>query len=498
MQSRKLMFALGSGLLLTAAGAVNADTATSNTDLQAQVAALQAKVQQLEGKQSDTWLDQRRADEVKALVKEVLADADTRASLLESGATAGHNGKNFFITSEDGNFLLKIYGQVQVRYVYNNRDDHDEATAGDEFDAHEGGFSIRRAKLGFKGHIVSPQWFYDVRVAVSESSNDARLEKAVVGYEAMDGLKLWAGEDKAPFLREELISSSSQLGVERSIVNEFFTAGYTQGVGAEWTSDMFRVSGMINDGVRAGEKGGAETFANQEFPVLDENGDPVDADGDGIDDVFLGERPVDKLFDGDGSDFALSGRVDVKILGDWDSWNDFESWSGQDTSLFVGGGFHWEKGETGDDFLNNDFIMWTVDASFKTGGFGVYGAVVGLHTMNDDAAQTDDIDVFGFVVQASYLFDDKIEPFVRYDWLDLGDLTVDGADQSDDFNALTFGANYYFAKHSAKIQVDVVWAFDPVDPSLLSQVNLSSLGLAADTGDNDDQIALRAQFQLLF
>ena len=52
-----------------------------------------------------------------------------------------------------------------------------------------------------------------------------------------------------------------QLAVERSLVNEFFTTGYTQGVGAIWQGDMFKLQGMINDGTRAGEKGGAETFA---------------------------------------------------------------------------------------------------------------------------------------------------------------------------------------------------------------------------------------------
>ena len=55
------------------------------------------------------------------MVQDVLADADTRASLLQNGAMAGYNG-GFFIGSTDGDFSLKINGQVQSRYVHNNRD----------------------------------------------------------------------------------------------------------------------------------------------------------------------------------------------------------------------------------------------------------------------------------------------------------------------------------------------------------------------------------------
>jgi len=208
MITRKRLLALGSTVLLGVAGVVHADT-TSSSDLKAEMSALRARVAELEGRQNEAWLNERRAEEVKTLVKEVLTDADTRASLLEGGMTAGHNGQNFWIGSEDGSFLLKICGQIQVRY-YGDFQNNTTST-----DQEAGGFEVSRAKVEFAGHISSPKFAYALRLAVDEANNNVFAEKITIGHELMDGLWIVLGEDKAPFLREELVSSANQLAVER-------------------------------------------------------------------------------------------------------------------------------------------------------------------------------------------------------------------------------------------------------------------------------------------
>ncbi len=103
-----------SALTLTGASFAN----ETNTDsLRAEIAALRAEVAQL--KTEDNWLTEQRADEIRGLVQDVLADADTRSSLLGNGMNAGYDG-GFVIGSTDGNFKLKINGLVQFRFVYNN------------------------------------------------------------------------------------------------------------------------------------------------------------------------------------------------------------------------------------------------------------------------------------------------------------------------------------------------------------------------------------------
>ena len=91
--------------------------------LRSEVAALRAEVQRLKSMTGDDRLTEERAREIRGLIEEVVADADRRASLLQDGLTAGWaKGKGFHISSVDGNFLLRIYGQIQVRYVANFQD----------------------------------------------------------------------------------------------------------------------------------------------------------------------------------------------------------------------------------------------------------------------------------------------------------------------------------------------------------------------------------------
>ena len=68
---------------------------------------------------------------------------------------------------------------------------------------------------------------------------------------------------------------------------------------------------------------------------------------------------------------------------------------------------------------------------------------------------------------------------------------VDGADA---ISVITGGFNYYLKGHAAKFTLDAVFALDPLVGIGVSD----SLGLRPDTAGDDEQIAVRAQFQLLF
>ena len=94
---------------------------------------------------------------------------------------------------------------------------------------------------------------------------------------------------------------------------------------------------------------------------------------------------------------------------------------------------------------------------------------------------------------------DEIEPFVRFEWLDPDNNDTDGLD--DEAMFLTFGANYYFAKHSSKVTLDVVWALD-IEDSISSNpfgnsIFSDGLGFSGD-GVEEDTFIVRAQYQLLF
>lgn len=407
--------------------------------LRASNAQLQSQVGELQGAKSDTWLNERRAEEVKGLIREVLSDADVRSSMADGGLTAGYN-KGFFMGSEDGKFMMKVAGQVQFRYIMNSRPD----ATGDDYEA---GFQLRRTKLKFTGHIGSPKIEYATVIAFARNDGSAALEEAKLGYKIADGLKLVGGRYKNPFMREELTSSSAQLAVERSYFNETFTTGFAEGVGLEWAAkDSVKIAVMFNDGSGSGETGATKDFAN------------------------------------DDTDFGAGGRIDFKLAGEWGQMKDFSSWAGEEFAAFIGAGFYYENSESGNDPTYHYGVNYTVDASIESNGLGVFGALSGYNY--DGAAGNDDTNAIGAMLQVSYMvIPDKFEPFARVEYM-----LFDGEDET---KLATVGFNYYLAKHNAKFTGDVVWALDPINGS-------SGLGLLSDVNNQDDQLAVRLQFQLLF
>ncbi|MSR19313.1 MAG: hypothetical protein EXS00_09195, partial [Phycisphaerales bacterium] len=111
MNLTKFVASLAGGLAITGAA-----SAQANNDALSQIAELKAEIATLKTQNTDKWLTSERAEEIKGLVRDVLADADTRASLQGSGATAGYDD-GFFVSSADGNFKLRINGLEQVRFV---------------------------------------------------------------------------------------------------------------------------------------------------------------------------------------------------------------------------------------------------------------------------------------------------------------------------------------------------------------------------------------------
>ena len=448
---RRMMLATAVGAMLVStipAWGDPAAPAAGQDDLQAELRSLRARVAELEAKESDTWLNERRAEELKTLIREVLADADTRASLLGDDFTAGHDGNRFFLASVDDTFLMKISGQLQFRFVSNWRTGTD--------DNHDSGFEVPRAKLAFNGHVGDPRIKYKMKLSVDRSTNEVKLDEMKISHELENGVVIWAGESKAPFLREEGVSSKYQLAVDRSLVNEVFTVDYVQGVGAKWLADdSAKLYLTLHDGVRSGRSGAPNT----------------------------------KAFDGDDTEIAVTARIDLRLAGEWSQAKDFSAWNGEGTALFAGAAIDWELLESDDD---DSFVIWTLDGGYEEMGMAIYAAIMGLST---DIEASDDRDALGFLAQFAYmLVPDKVEPFVRWEYMDLDDEDLD----DDKISLITAGANWYVNGHRAKFTLDVVWALDPIPSLDALGVSTGGLGLKPDAADEDNQVTVRAQGQVLF
>ena len=410
--------------------------------LRFEVDVLKAQIKQLQNSKHETWLNDQRSEQLKALIHEVLTDAETRSTLLQNGLSAGHNGKYFFLKSADRNNLMKIGGQVQIRSIWNSQDNQADE---DDF-----GLQMRRMKTWFAGHAITPRLTYKVVLAGNRRSGGAIFEDVIVSYELANGLKLVAGKYKLPFLREELTSSSKQLAVDRASVTEFFTLDRAEQLGIAYTSDYFKFQGSLNDG------------ADSEFTT---------AGADGV-------------------DIALTGRADLKIAGNWNQMKDFTAWSGEDFAAFVGAAVHHEEGDA-DNGAVLDYLGWTVDGSVETGGLGVFAALSGGTIETPGVA---DRDMWGVLIQGGLNLNDTIEPFLRWEYID--------PDTGSELEALTVGLNWFFNGHNSKLTTDLVWVYDGTAPvgnpfgNTAFSDGQGFIGFA--TAEDNDLVVFRTQYQLLF
>jgi len=176
---------------------------------------LETRVERLR-RQGEAWLTERRAEQIRDLVQDVLADADTRTNLLTDGLIAGYDD-GFFIGSSDGRFRIAFHGQVQTRYVYNEQDDAN----GNSTDSNRFGVEMRRTKVWVQGHVFDPTWTYKVKGNFDvENDNGTYESQEIFVQKAFDGLTIRVGQFKAPLLKEQMVSSMHQLAVDRSLINK--------------------------------------------------------------------------------------------------------------------------------------------------------------------------------------------------------------------------------------------------------------------------------------
>lgn len=430
-------------LTVTATTLAGTNTGGETEALRAEIAQLRADMAKLQANTNDNWLTEQRAAELRGLVADTVADADSRASLLQSGMTGGWNN-GFMLASPDNNFLLKVKGQIQARYAYSYIDTDDASGV----DSNRAGFENSRVKLKFGGHVVNPDWTYYIQTAAKPGSDgDLRVEDAWIGYTYGDsGWTVRVGQFKAPVLRETLVSSTKQLAVERSLLDAAFGGGRTQGIWFNYNSDQFRFHGAFTDG--AGQTNGAALMRDTEY--------------------------------------AFTLRGEFLFSGSWKQFDDFTSFQEDAQGFMLGGAVHYEDGEYGTTDNETELLVVTVDGSMEWGGANLYAAFIYNSIDND---MTIDADRYGFLVQGGIFIDPTIELFGRFEYGD-----EDSSDPNvDDLMLLTFGVNKYFSKHQVKWTTDIGYAIDGVTSTFASE------GAQWGTsGDNDDQVVFRTQLQLLF
>jgi len=394
-----------------------------------------------------------QSDELRALVKE-LAEKET----VTTGLTAGYD-KHFFLSDADRKFLVQIEGQVQGRYVYNYRDG---ASKGAGFDEEEAGFLMRRAKVGFKGHVFDPSLEYKIKGGFERSGGGFILEDAYLKYKCDDQHYVQFGQHKAPFLHEELVSSGKQLTVERSAVNEMFTVDFAQGV---------TVGGKYDLGSGLG------------WSVS----------------LHDGREQDNTDFDEDATEFAVAGRVEVLVAGSWKQFKDFVAWEKDAVGLLVGAAADYGQMDSGSGTTSSlrDYLAYTADVSLEAHPFNAFAAFVGRHGELDGAGGS--IDQTGVVAQGGvFILPETVDVFARGEYIDYDGVGEFGhkvdplsvITLKDEVMIYTWGFNYYVEKHDVKFTLDLMWAPDGI--------RAGESGAGTLTSVEDDEFVARFQVQLLF
>ena len=483
MTLTKYVGILASGLALT--GAASAQ----GTDAMSEIAQLKAEVATLKSQNGDKWLTEERAAEIKSLVKDVLADSETRTSLQGSGATSGYNN-GFFISSADGNFKLNLSLLAQARFTWNYQPGENispDSNNGTGDGVSTWAFENRRTQMAFSGNVVDPSWTYMARLNYGSAidpytpfAGEVVLQDAWVNKDFGNGVGLKVGQFKSPFMAESLRNDGAQLTAERSVVDYIFSGGYTQGIMLNYTQDMFRAMGSYNNGPRA-QNGTWSTGSNNSI--------------------------------------SLSGRAEFKAMGSWAQFDNETSLKSDESGLVIGAAIQYynNRGTSVEGQYNPSVasiiygdttgltttgaVDWTADATFKSGGMNLSAAFVGSNASyaNNGTASNESFSSYGMVVQGGYRFTDSLEAFGRWEWMNIenGAATPGGTPFSatDVNNILTFGVNVY-AGTNMKWTTQFGISLSDIGSTT---ADLGGAGWNSDANtSNNDQMNVISQLQIMF
>ncbi len=480
--------------------------------------ALEGEVTQLREADGQGWLSEQRAEEIREIVRDTLADADTRSSLQATGMTAGWDD-GFFLSSPDGRFRLEVGGMIQFRWVYSQMRTINPATGTNAIQAYWSdakteryGFELPGSQIWLKGHLFGPGLTYKfmgqfantngVDLAINNvrpletGSGELSLQDAWVRGELDSNWFVRGGQFKLPFSREELVDRQYQMAVEPSVISSSLGLGYSQGIEIEYVSDLFRGAFAVSDG-------GTDNVAGQ----LKVNG----------------TLPQNKPFYNGQSEWSLTGRLEFKPYGEWNEFDAFTSPPGSDFGLMFGFATHWQSwrpdyGYMAQGFNNGDnqWLAFTVDASANFGGASLFGSFSWSYSDSEAAyyyAGQNNFNVptfgdmgasnkWGMVLQGAFYIAPKWELFARYE---LGQFMVSNPDDipmvggtgslygfENHVNLITAGVNWYLDGQDIKFTTDIGYALDSFDPSWFSGTD------GWRVNGSRDEFVFRTQMQLVF
>lgn len=300
-------------------------------------------------------------------------------------------------------------------------------------------FNVRRMRLRLEGTVLDPRLLYKVQLSFTRGDLDFDrteypniLRDAAVGWKLTDATTIWYGQTKLPGNRERVISSGDQQFVDRSLLNSTFNLD--RDLGAQLYHRM-----------------GEEKPFWIKLAVSNGEGRSTDNQDDGL---------------------AYTGRVEWLPLGNFTQDGDyFEADLAREPKpkFSIGAVYSINKktrrpgGQTGTLFvtpgLSRDIETWFADAIFKYRGFSWQTEYARRWTHDpvfiDDGKTVAVYKGQGINTQIGYIFENNIEPSVRFTKLFADRDTLEG---DSDRTQYTAALSKYINRHRIKVQTDITYA----------------------------------------
>lgn len=458
--------------------------AQSTEDIEARIDAIWRQVEQMQAAQDDEWLTRQRTEDVRDIAQGVIADADTRTSLQGGDTIIGYDD-GYFVTSPDNRFLLRFRGQLQLRWVM----DHRNKMPGQDFGQENvDQFQLRRSKLHFHGHLFDPSLSYRLTLATNtrtlgdSAESKVFIENAFIQKSFDNGMFVRLGQYKGPYLREEIVPSTYQLAVERSMVNQAFTYQWTQGLELGWDIHPFHLRAMYNDGPRQLNVGAYQTRMR-----------------------------------------SILARAEVVLAGEHSDFRTLTNKDADEFGLMIGGGFQWYLLKNSDwewvygNVEADRTLGFTVDVSMFDEGWTAFSYFVWANGENAQLGfDQDSVDSWGWVGQAGITVHENVQLYSRYELGDIGDyrgsLQLPG--QTGHLSTLTTGFNWWpIGIQDVKVTCDFGYSFSNIasgpganrdaanpstNPGSAQWPSPNGNGWRPDYGDQSGQWLIRAQLQYEF
>ncbi len=494
-------------------GAADMDALMRRLDaLERRNEALDTEVNELRQRDSERTLTTERADEIRSIVRDAMAESANYASLRGDVSTAGWND-GFFMRSADGRFLLRFGALMQSRYIFSaitQLPSNVIATNNPDSQQDREGFDMGPySSLWLDGHLFSPDITYMVKgywvnsnaavindqqsppwyPLVGDAGGPIQLADAWVRIALDDQWSIRVGQYRSPYSRETLVADSNQLAVDRSVVDNHLGLWYTQGIELQSLTDDWSWRLSLDEGGNDNMVSGLE---------------------------LVGTVPQDRPWFTTDSDLSVTTRFEYKLAGGWDQFRQFTSPYGDETGMLLGLGFHYSvskpfQTDTTDQTKYNEWTAVTADFSWMMGGASFFASGYWNYVHSDSAfldgnflgaVNTFDIpdasNIWGAVVQGSIYVSPKVETYARFEAAeaDLGNLSGNQqaaqlwGDEST-MTMLTLGVNWYLDGQDLKWTNDVGVNFTNLGPAWYDPQ-------AGWRVSEDGEFVFRSCFQLSF